>query len=229
LWKQNNGCILQSQYIKMLESLINWIIQIGGFYMLLFVIFAETGLFAGFFLPGDSLLVVAGIYSSELATTFFNAHYIVLFAAVAAAAILGNLCGYWFGSKSGPFLYERKDTFLFKKKHLLTAKKFYDKHGTTAIILGRFLPFVRTFAPIVAGIVKVPYRKFVLDSIIGAVLWVFSMMLAGKFLQSWLMDNYNFDLRKNVEPLALGIIFVTTAPVIYKFIKEGRQQANTAE
>jgi membrane-associated protein len=210
----------------MLKHLIEWIINTGGVYMLLFVIFAETGLLAGFFLPGDSLLVVAGIFSEELAKTFFIPNYLVLMLFVALAAIAGNLVGYWFGKKSGPFLYERKDTFLFRKKHLLTAQKFYDQHGNTAIILGRFIPIVRTFAPIIAGVVKVDYKTFVINSIIGAFAWVFSMMLAGRFLQTFLMQKFQFDLSKNVEPLALGIIFITTAPVIYKFVKESRNPEN---
>jgi membrane-associated protein len=210
----------------MLKGIIDWVIFNGGVYMLLFVIFAETGLLAGFFLPGDSLLVVCGIYSDQLAATFFIPHYLVMIFFVALAAIAGNLVGYWFGKKSGPFLYSRKDTFFFKKKHLQTAQKFYEKHGNTAIILGRFVPIVRTFAPIVAGVVKVDYKTFVINSIIGAFAWVFGMMLAGRFLQSFLMEKFHFDLSKNVEPLALGIIIVTTAPVFYKFYKESKNPEN---
>jgi membrane-associated protein len=212
------------ELLKNPDLFIKFIISHGGLYLLMFIIFAETGLFAGFFLPGDSLLFVAGIYVNELGTSFFNAHYLIVMFAISLAAIAGNIVGYWFGRKSGPLLYERKDTFLFKKKHLTTAQKFYDQHGTKAIILGRFLPFVRTFAPIVAGMVKVDFRKFVINSIIGAFAWVFSMMLAGMFLQKFFMEHYQIDLTKRIELIALGIIFVTTAPVIYKFIKETRRE-----
>jgi membrane-associated protein len=206
------------------NELIKFCIAHGGLFVLLFIIFAETGLFAGFFLPGDSLLFVAGIYANDLGASFFGAHYLVAMLAVAAAAIIGNLVGYWFGYKSGPFLYERKDTFFFKKKHLETARDFFEKKGSMAIILGRFLPFVRTFAPIVAGIVKMPFRKFVFDSIVGAVAWVFSMMLAGKFLHKFFLEKYSIDLTKHIEIIALGIIVVTTGPVIYKFIMESRKR-----
>jgi membrane-associated protein len=205
------------------NNLIQFIIEHGGLYLLLFIIFAETGLFAGFFLPGDSLLFVAGIYAEKLGASFFNAHYVVVMVMIAIAAIVGNIVGYWFGVKSGPFLYQRKDTFFFKKKYLLAAKKFFDEQGSLAIILGRFLPFVRTFAPIVAGIVKVPFTRFVIDSIVGAFAWVFSMMLMGKFLHALVLEKFNFDLTKRIELIALGIIIITTAPVIYKFVKESRK------
>jgi len=111
------------------ETLLNpeWYIQMGGLYMIIFVVFAETGLFVGFFLPGDSLLFVAGIYLEQLAQEFFNAPFIVPILLISLAGILGNFVGYWFGKKSGPFIYERKDTFFFKKKHLYSAQKFYEK------------------------------------------------------------------------------------------------------
>ena len=210
-------------FLKHIDKFVEWIIAHGGLYLLMFIIFAETGLFAGFFLPGDSLLFVAGIYADKLGATFFNAHYLIIMLAIAIAAVLGNLVGYWFGHKSGPFLYERKDSFFFKKRNLLTAQNIFDKHGSKAIILGRFLPIVRTFAPIVAGIVKEDFRRFIKDSIIGAVAWVFTMMLAGKFLYSLFLQKFDIDLTKHIEKIAIGIILITTLPVIYKFVKEGRK------
>jgi membrane-associated protein len=210
-------------------ELVDWIIAHGGLYLLLFIIFAETGLFAGFFLPGDSLLFVAGIYVEKFATSFFNVHYIIIMLLITIAAIAGNMVGYWFGKKSGPLLYKRNDTFLFKKKYLITAQKFFEKNGGMAIILGRFVPIVRTFAPIVAGIVQFNKPKFIKDSVIGAFAWVFGMMLAGKFLQAMFMDKFNIDLTKRIELIALGIIFVTTAPVIYKFWKETRNEKKLEE
>src|SRR3954466_14226942 len=169
----------------MLNNLIDWIIQNGGLYFLLFVVFAETGLFIGFFLPGDSLLFAAGIYVSDLAHQFFGVHYAVILLMVIIASVLGNIVGYWFGSKTGPLLYERKDTWLFRKKHLLRAKDFYDHYGKGTIFLGKFLPIIRTFAPIVAGVVKMDGKTFLFYNIIGSIVWVSLMMLGGHYLQSW--------------------------------------------
>lgn len=215
------------------ETLLNvdWLIAHGGLFLLLFVIFAETGLFVGFFLPGDSLLFVAGIYIHNFAVHFFKIdhpnflHYVVIMSLIAFAGIIGNWVGYWFGKKSGPFLYERKDSFFFKKKHLFTAKEFYEKHGALTIIAARFLPFVRTFAPIVAGIVGMNFKKFNLFNILGSVAWVFSMVLAGYFLQGLVERVFNFSLKDHLEVIVLGIILITTLPVIYKFVKESRKHA----
>jgi membrane-associated protein len=214
---------------EFVSLLVDWIIQHGGIYLLMFIIFAETGLFAGFFLPGDSLLFVAGIYATQFGESFFGAHYLIVMFVISIAAVIGNIVGYWFGKQGGPLLYTRKDSFFFKKKYLKTAQKFFNENGSTAIILGRFVPIVRTFAPIVAGIVQVDYKKFGKDSIIGAFAWVFSMMLAGKFLQTLIWDKFQIDLKHHIEKIALGIIIVTTAPVIYKFIKETRKAKHEEE
>lgn len=204
-------------------------IENGGLWLLLFVVFAETGLFAGFFLPGDSLLFVAGIYSTDLANEVVNtqsdlASLFILFLMISAAGILGNFVGYWFGRKSGPFLYHRKDTFFFKKKYLFQAKEFYDDHGGLAIIIARFLPFIRTFAPIVAGIVEMDFKKFTFYNIVGCIGWVFSMLFAGHFLQKWILAQFGFDLKEHLEVIVLGIVAVTTAPVIWKLIFPGRKK-----
>jgi membrane-associated protein len=222
-------------------ALVEYIVNHGGLFLLMFIIFAETGLFAGFFLPGDSLLFVAGIFMKQFAASLFGGtadsyagaafhwHYLIILSMVAAAGIIGNLVGYWFGKKGGPLLYQRKDTLLFKKKHLKAASKFFDQHGSKAIILGRFIPIVRTFAPIVAGIVVVDYKKFVKDSIVGAIAWVFSMMLAGYFLQDLFMRAFDVDLSKHIEKIAIGIIVVTTAPVIWKAVMINRQKDDDTE
>lgn len=199
-------------------------IQHGGLWLFLFIIFAETGLFAGFFLPGDSLLFVAGIYSSELAAeilvtgnTFVD--LMILTILVVVAGVLGNWVGYWFGAKSGPYLFKRQDSFFFKKKHLYTAKEFYDKHGGGAIIFARFLPIIRTFAPIIAGIVGMGKKKFSFFNIIGCVAWAISMLFAGHYLYRFFLNNFDFDLKKRLEFIVLGIVFITTAPVIIKLIR----------
>lgn len=205
-------------------------IQNGGLWLFLFIIFAETGLFAGFFLPGDSLLFVAGIYSSELAAevlvtgnTFVD--LLILTFLVVVAGVLGNWVGYWFGAKSGPYLFKRQDSFFFKKKHLYTAKEFYDKHGGGAIIFARFLPIIRTFAPIIAGIVGMEKKKFSFFNIIGCVAWAISMLFAGHYLYRFFLNNFDFDLKKRLEFIVLGIVFITTAPVIIKLIRGSSKKA----
>lgn len=193
----------------------------GGLWLILFIIFAETGLFAGFFLPGDSLLFVAGIASNELVNTVFPIqndylNLLILIVLISIAGILGNSVGYWFGKKVGPTMYHWKDRMLFKKKYLHQAHEFYEKHGAIAIIGARFLPMVRTFAPIIAGIVDMDKRKFTYYNIVGSFLWVGSIVLAGHFLQKWIFDWFGFDLKTNLEYIVIGIVLVTTAPVLYK-------------
>ncbi len=196
-------------------------IQNGGYFLVLFIVFAETGLFAGFFLPGDSLLFVAGIYNVELVNEVIptNSEYFSLFfllATISVAGVLGNTAGYWFGKKSGPFLFHRKDTFFFKKKYLFQARDFYEKHGGGAIVFARFLPLVRTFAPIVAGIVLMDKKKFAFFNVIGCVAWVFSMLFAGHFLYAFCKKQFGFDLKEHLEVIVLVIVLVTTLPVILK-------------
>lgn len=216
----------------MVELVIQWkdflnpefYIQNGGLWLMLFIVFAETGLFAGFFLPGDSLLFVAGIYSNELAAELFTynndvLNLLVISVLVIFSGILGNAVGYWFGAASGPYLFSRKDTFLFKKKHLFAAKEFYEKHGGGAIVFARFLPIIRTFAPIVAGVVKMERHRFTFYNIIGSVTWVLTMMFAGHYLYRFFLNQFGFDLKDRLEFIVLGIIFITTAPVIFKLIK----------
>lgn len=198
-------------------------IKNGGYYLILFIVFAETGLFAGFFLPGDSLLFVAGIYSLELTNEVIpttNEYFALFFllATISFAGVIGNTVGYWFGLKSGPFLFHRKDTFFFKKKYLYQAKDFYDKHGGGAIVFARFLPIVRTFAPIVAGIVTMDKKKFAFYNIIGCIAWVFSMLFAGHFLYAFFKKQFAFDLKEHLELIVLGIVLVTTLPVLIKII-----------
>ncbi|HEY0432636.1 MAG TPA: VTT domain-containing protein, partial [Chitinophagaceae bacterium] len=148
---------------SVIQQFIEWIIHHGGFYLLVAVIFAETGLLVGFFFPGDSLLFAAGIFLNELVAKVFaldvdgltfGPYHIVLIVLVMTASVLGNFAAYWFGYKTGPLLYERKETWLFKHKHLNRAREFYHKYGKGTIFLAKFLPIIRTFAPIIAGVVK---------------------------------------------------------------------------
>jgi membrane-associated protein len=207
------------------KDLINpdFYINNGGLWVLLFIVFAETGLMFGFFLPGDSLLFVAGIYSEKLIGSMMAGgtgsevlDLLLLWILVSICGIIGNALGYWFGHKSGPFLFHRKDSLLFKKKYLFQAKEFYDKHGAEAIVFARFLPIVRTFAPVIAGIVVMDKKKFRLYNVIGCIAWVFAMLFAGHYLDKLFMTKFGFDLKKHLEVIVIGIVVVTTAPVLYK-------------
>lgn len=202
-----------------------WYIENGGLWFIMFAVFAETGLFAGFFLPGDSLLFVTGIYSDDLIRKGLGidlnspfSHLLILSVMITICGIIGNFVGYWFGRKSGPYLFERKDTFFFKKKYLYQAKDFYDKHGGGAIVMARFLPIVRTFAPIVAGIVQMDKKKFSFYNVVGCIAWVFTMLFSGHYLQQFILKRFNFDLKDHLEVIVIGIVLVTTAPVIIKVL-----------
>ena len=209
-------------------------IEHGGLWLLLFVVFAETGLFAGFFLPGDSLLFVAGIYNRELIESVFPfiqneyLQLLLLWILISVMGIIGNSVGYWFGKKVGLAMYHWKDNMFFKQKYLTQAHEFYEKHGGGAIVIARFLPIIRTFAPIVAGIVEMDKKKFTFYNIIGCIAWVFSMLVAGHFLQKWTLSTFNFDLKSHLEIIVLAIVLVTTAPVIYKLLfSKGKNKPNT--
>ncbi len=210
-----------------------WYIENGGLWILLLIIFAETGLFIGFFFPGDSLLFVSGIYSTSLAKWLFDTgndftNLLMIMVLVTLAGIIGNFVGYWFGKKSGPALYNRKDSFLFKQRYLQQAKSFYEKNGGFTIIVARFIPFVRTFAPIVAGIVKMDTKKFAFYNIVGCIAWVFSLMMLGHYLYAFLLSKYNYDLTEHLEFIVLAIVVVTTLPVIIKLVK-GKKKKEISE
>jgi membrane-associated protein len=205
-------------------------IEHGGLWLILFVVFAETGLFAGFFLPGDSLLFVAGIYAGPLAAEVIPSNnewinLLLITAFISIAGILGNYVGYSFGKKVGPTMFDWKENLFFKKKYLIQAQEFYDKHGGRAIIIARFIPIVRTFGPIVAGIVNMDKQKFMYNNVVGCLLWVTSMIFGGHFLQTWILEHFQFDLKKHLEVIVLGIVFITTAPVIIKVITHRSKKA----
>lgn len=199
-----------------------------GIYMVLFIVFAETGLFAGFFLPGDSLLFLSGIYSRELVTTFFvipsdlyNVSILALL--IASAATLGNVFGYWFGSKSGEYLFTKEDSFFFKKKYLIQSQQFFVKHGGKAIIFARFLPIVRTFVPIIAGIVHMEKSKFMFYNVVSSLLWSFVLIFAGHYLYGFFLSEFEIDLKKHIEVIILILIAVTSFPLIMKAIKSRKK------
>jgi membrane-associated protein len=204
------------------------LLEIGGIkiglYVVLFIVFAETGLLAGFFLPGDSLLFLCGIYSQllmnefSLGNDFLNVT--VLATMVAFMGVLGNTVGYWFGKKSGTYLFKRKDSFFFKKKYLYQSKDFFDKYGNSAVVFARFLPIVRTFAPVVAGIVEMDRKRFMFYNVLGSFLWSFTMIFAGHYLYELFLKSLGIDLKHYIEYIVIGIVLVTTLPVILKFMKK---------
>lgn len=209
-------------------------IEHGGVWIILFIVFAETGLLAGFFLPGDSLLFIAGIYSDKLGNEVLPGgneftHLLILMVLISLAGILGNYAGYWFGKKSGPFLYERKDSFFFKRKYLNQAHEFYEKHGGAAIIFARFLPIIRTFAPVIAGVVGMDKKKFTYYNIVGSVAWVSVMLLAGHFLQKVILKQFGFDLKQHLEVIVIGIVLMTTLPVLIKLFSSQASKIKSAK
>ncbi|MXV17513.1 DedA family protein [Hufsiella ginkgonis] len=185
----------------------------GGFYLLLFVVFAETGLFFGFFLPGDYLLFLAGMFS---ATGKLNISITILIVCLIVAAVTGNFVGYWFGRRTGPLLYQRKDSFFFKKKYLIAAEEYYHKQGAVALILGRFIPIVRTFAPIFAGVVQLDFKKFAFYNITGAILWISSLTLLGFLLGR----RFEKEIDDYLLYIIFGFIAITAVPLILAFFKK---------
>jgi membrane-associated protein len=211
-------------FLEFFKTLINpeSIIKYGGLTLLLLVVFAETGLFFGFFLPGDSLLFIAGLLCAASEeqlrvgeVPIFNVSIYVLLFSVMIAAVLGDFVGYWFGRRTGPMLFKRDDTLFFKKRYVHMADEFYKKHGAMALILGRFIPIIRTFAPIIAGVVQIEFKRFVTYNVIGAVVWAASMILAGYFL------GRSFpQIKDYLEYIVIGIILVSMIPVFVTFLRQ---------
>ena len=193
------------------------IIHYGGLALLLFVVFAETGLLIGFFLPGDSLIFIAGMICVSK-PELLGIGLIPLILSLCAAAIIGNIVGYWFGYKVGPPLFERKDSIIFKKKYLVLTQAFYNKHGGKALVLGRFLPIVRTFAPILAGIIKIDFKKFMIYNVIGAFLWIGLLASVGYYL-----GTYEW-VQKNIGYIVIGLIVLTTIPLVLAYYKNKRNK-----
>lgn len=186
------------------EGIIRW----GGMIALIVVVFAETGLLVGFFLPGDSLLVTAGLYCNSLTPGEPPLLNIVwLNVLLIAAAIIGDTVGYWIGLKSGPKLFTREQSLFFSKKHLLRTKEFYERHGGKTIIIARFLPFLRTFAPVVAGIGRMNYRRFVSFNVFGGIGWVFSMTMLG-----FVLGKVFPGINKQIDKVIIVIIVVSLLP-----------------
>ncbi len=160
----------------------NSIIEYGGLWLLLFVIFAETGLLVGFFLPGDNLILLAGILC-KAEPDLMKVNYFEMVVLMILAAVIGNTTGYWFGRKAGDKLYSKKDSWFFRKKHIEATTKYYNKYGgNMTLVMARFLPVVRTFAPIIAGVIKIDFFKFMVFNVVGALAWILSLSSIGYFL-----------------------------------------------
>ena len=202
-----------------LEQLIRW----GGTFALMAIVFSETGLLVGFFLPGDSLLVTAGLFAANGTLNIWT-----LLPALTAAAILGNSTGYLIGKKTGPLLFKREDSLLFKRRHLVRAHDFYEKYGKKTIVLAQFMPIVRTFAPTVAGAAEMNYRTFITYNVIGAVLWIWSMVLAGYKLPYLiglaLGREFTADELKRYLPFIIaGVVFLSILPGIIEWLRARRK------
>jgi membrane-associated protein len=201
---------------------VQGLVRLGGLALIAAVVFAETGLLVGFFLPGDSLLVTAGLYCTSANPTEAPLLNIVsLNLVVIVAAIVGDTVGYWIGAKAGPKIFTREQSLLFSRRHLLRTKDFYDRHGGKTIIIARFLPFVRTFAPVVAGVGKMSYRRFVSFNVFGAIGWVLGMTLLG-----FTLGKVYPPITKQIDKVIIVIIFVSLVPGMVSYLLNRKK--NTA-
>lgn len=195
------------------------IIAAGGYLLITIIIFAECGLLVGFFLPGDSLLFTAGLFASQ---ALFGLDIWVLSVLCGVAAVLGPLVGYWYGNWWGPRLFNREDSLLFRKQHLVRAHEFYERNGGKALILARFMPIVRTFAPVVAGMAKMDYARFVIYTLVGALIWAVGVAWAGYFL-----GRVYPDAGKYLEYIIVVIVLLSIAPPIIHFIRDRQRSKAT--
>lgn len=202
------------------EALGNPAMQAAAFVVLNLIVFTETGLLFGFFLPGDSLLVTAGIVAHTVGWPV-----VPLVLTLCVAAVVGDSVGYWIGYKAGPAIFNRPSSRFFKQKHLQAARDFYERHGGKTIIIARFMPFIRTFAPVVAGAARMDYKRFFMFNVVGGVSWICSMLLFGYTLHYWAdpvlrpIFGPNFRIEKNIDILAIIIIFLSVAPLMWKGAK----------
>ena len=188
-----------------------------GLPLLLFVIFAETGLFVGFFLPGDSLVFISGLLCATN-NSLLHVGIAELILYLSLAAIVGNMTGYIFGRRVGEALYKRPDSFLFQRRHVDATRSFYEKHGGKTLFLGRFLPIIRTFAPILAGVIKIDFKKFMLYNIAGAFCWIASISGIGYFLGGKFPG-----IKDYLGYIVIGLIVITTIPVFLTYLKERKK------
>ena len=198
---------------------VQYLVRVGGYVGLTAIIFSETGLLVGFFLPGDSLLVTAGLLSTQ---PQFGLSMWLLGGLLTVAAIVGNSLGYAIGRYTGPKLFTRDDSLLFKKKHLYRAHAFYETHGGKTLVLARFMPIVRTFVPVVAGLAEMPFRAYTAYNVLGAVLWIWSMLFVGYFL-----GRFVPGIENHITKVILVVIFISLLPGLISWQRE-RSRASAA-
>ena len=201
------------------DRLINWLLDLLGVYVyfgLFFIIFAETGLAVGFFLPGDSLLVVTGLMAKTLPDKL---NIFLVLTAFLAGSIIGDSTGYWTGRVMGKSLFTREDSFVFKPSRVEKANKFFEKYGAKTIILARFVPIVRTFAPLVVGASQMPYIKFLTFSVLGGILWIMTMVLSGYFLGGLVEEALGIKLQDHIEKVVIIVVILSLLPPIIEFLK----------
>lgn len=186
------------------------LVRVGGLLALTVIVFTETGLLVGFFLPGDSLLVTAGIFAARGDLDLWTLNVVL-----SLAAILGDTVGYGIGFKSGPIIFTRENSLFFNRKHLITAKEFYDQYGGFTIFIARFIPIIRTFAPVVAGVGKMKYRRFIAYNVFGGIFWVMSMTFVGYFLGRMVPN-----IEEQIHLVIAIVIFLSLLPGITKFARE---------
>lgn len=203
--------------IELLGRYMNpeFLLQYGGLTLLLAIVFAETGLFFGFFLPGDSLLFTAGLLCGS---EYLNTTIYILLLSLNVAGIAGYLVGYLFGMRMGSILLRKKNSLLFKHEYLDVTRSFYARHGSLTFIIGRFLPIVRTFVPILAGMIRIDFRRFMFLNVLGCILWVCSVVLAGYLL------GQAFPVMKDyLEYIVLAMVIITAIPVVITYLKEKKR------
>ena len=199
---------------------VRQLVQAGGYIGLTLIIFAETGLLIGFFLPGDSLIVTAGLLAAQ---PQFGLHIWLLGLLLTIAAIVGNSVGYAIGKYSGPRLFTRDDSLLFKKKHLIRAHQFYEQHGGKTLVLARFMPIVRTFVPVVAGMAEMDYKSYTAYNVLGAVLWIWSMLFIG-----FVLGRYIPGVEHHIEKVIIAVIIVSLLPGLISWRREKARAAAAA-
>jgi membrane-associated protein len=198
--------------LRDVRALVAW----GGYVGLTAIIFAETGLLIGFFLPGDSLLVTAGLLSSQ---PRFGLNVFLLGLLLTAASIVGNAVGYWIGRVGGPRLFRREESLLFKPHYLRQAHEFYERHGGKTIVLARFMPIVRTFVPVVAGAAAMDQGRYTMYNVVGGALWIWSMLFTGYFL-----GRYIPGIDRHIEKVILLVIFLSLLPAIIHWVQARRRR-----
>lgn len=197
----------------LIDALLAWL-GVYVYFGLFFIIFAETGLAIGFFLPGDSLLVVAGLFAAAGKLNLW-----IMLVSLIIAAIVGDAVGYYSGRRIGQAIFTRPKSRFFNPKHLQKAHAFYEKHGGKTIIIARFIPIVRTFAPIVAGAAQMSYRDFLMFNVFGGLLWVTSMLLAGYFLGGLVESAFGIKLEEHIDKVVIVVVFLSVLPIIIEYLK----------